>query len=84
MAKNTITVQVASLTGKPTTHVVNFKKGMTVAQALAAAGISAEGKDLSVQSKPGRRLEPGATVVVAQRKLAAGQGVTVTERPQGS
>lgn len=83
MAKKEVTVRVVPLSGSPVEHTVPFKSGMTVAQALESAGVSAERKDISVQAGPGQRLKAGDVVVTTDR-VTAGSQVTATERPQGS
>ncbi len=83
MAEKSVTVRVVPLSGSPTEVTVPFKRGMTVALALQAAGVSSEQRDISIEATPGQALNPGE-VLVATERLAAGSQVTVRERPQGS
>jgi hypothetical protein len=74
-AKKTATVKVVPTQGKSTeTEVTLAKGGTTVGDALKAAGISAERKNLSV----------GGASAALDQKLSPGDTLTVEERPQGS
>lgn len=79
-----VTVRVVPLSGTPTEHTVAYLRGMTVEEALQAAGVSSERKDVSIQASLGKSLQAGDTVVAAETHVEAGSQVTVTERPQGS
>ncbi|MEY4744532.1 MAG: hypothetical protein RL272_477 [Candidatus Parcubacteria bacterium] len=74
-SKNTATLKVVPTQGSSTeTSVTLAKGGTTAADALKAAGVSAERKNLSVGGKP----------VELSRRLNPGDVLTVEERPQGS
>jgi hypothetical protein len=70
----TATLKVTPVQGDSTETVVKVAKGATVGGALQQAGISVERKNVTVDGKPADLSAP----------LAAGQTVTVEERPQGS
>lgn len=77
MAKVKVTVKVVPVSGEPVIKEVDHEAGMTVAQALQAAGIDPSEKNITLQDVVavdelnGHRLKPGAVV-------------TVTQRPRGS
>ncbi len=74
-SKNEATLKVVPTQGSSTESKIALAKGgTTVADALKAAGVSTERKNISVN---GRSAE-------LSQKLGAGDAVTVEERPQGS
>lgn len=74
-AKNAATLKVVPTQGSSTESSIALAKGgTTVEDALKAAGVSAERKNLSVNGKPAE----------LSQKLKAGDALTVEERPQGS
>ncbi len=73
--QNAATLKVVPTQGSTTESTIALAKGgTTVADALKAAGVSAERKNLSVNGKPAEQ----------SQKLKAGDTLTVEERPQGS
>ena len=87
MAK--VTVKVVPVDGEPVVKEVEHTAGMTVAQALQAAGIDPTNKNITL-SRVVTDSDPvglGEVITVEEagtRKLKAGESATVTERPRGS
>jgi sulfur carrier protein ThiS len=68
------TLKVVPIQGSSTESAIALGKGTTVQQALEAAGVSAERKNLSVNGKSAQ----------LDQKLSPGDTLQVEERPQGS
>ena len=73
-SKSQVSVTVVPTQGESATQQCALPKGGTVGQVLKSGGISAAKKDLLVNGSP----------ATTDTKLAAGDKLTVTERPQGS
>ncbi len=74
-SKNAATLKVVPTQGSSTESSIALAKGgTTVEDALKAAGVSSERKNLSVNGK----------AAALSQKLGPGDTLTVEERPQGS
>jgi hypothetical protein len=74
-SKNQVTVTVVPTQGSSTTKSASLaKKGATLGDTLKAQGIATDRKDFAVNGKPAS----------LGTKLAPGDQVQVSERPQGS